>query len=271
LRRRSGKSEEIDRLVDHPVVLKLTRVGSRSFYIPRDKEEPPLELVKLIWPELDAFIRVRDAEQLDPAKPIGEHRLCLAGAGFVNLLQQFRRYLLQDAAILQPMFPAHPIWAHDVFRHPLYAPFAERVRFQHFNSPESTREQQLAAAVPAVAAQLQTLRQEHSHQLATLGSQLASVQRALDRTQQQNQQTQQQNQQILDQLRGHRLVPLPGRGSDGSSWADLAIAGGGGPAAAAATPAPHPTTADNSGPLPLASSGELDPIPDRGAYPQSGR
>jgi hypothetical protein len=69
---------------------------------------------------------------------------------------------------------------------------------------------------------------------------------------------------------GHRLIPLPGRGSEGSSWAELAddgdrfaIAGGGGPAAVATTP--HPTMADNSdrhGPLPLASSGELDPIPD---------
>ena len=175
----------------------LQRVGGRSFYIPRDKEEPPPELLRLIWPQLDRFIRIRDAEQLDMRKPIHEHRLCLAGAGFANLLQQFRRYLLQDAAILQPMFPAHPIWAHDVFRHPLYAPFAERVRFQHSNSPESTREQQLAAAVPAVAAQLQTLRQEQSHQLATLrqehASQLATLQRTVDRTQR-------QNQQILNQL-----------------------------------------------------------------------
>ncbi|KAN0068177.1 hypothetical protein V8E54_013747 [Elaphomyces granulatus] len=95
--------------------------------------EPPPELLKLIWPELDGFLKVRDAEQLDPVKRIPEHRLCLAGAGFANLLQQFRRYLLQDSAILRPMFPTHPIWARDVFRHPLYAPFAERVRFQHSN------------------------------------------------------------------------------------------------------------------------------------------
>ena len=172
---------------------------------------------------------------------------------------------MQDAAILQPMFPAHPIWAHDVFRHPLYAPFAERVRFQHSNSPESTREQQLAAAVPAVAAQLQTLRQEQSHQLATLrqehASQLATLQRTVDRTQR-------QNQQILNQLRGYRPVSLPvPHGSEGSLWAEpaddggrIAIAGGGAAAAAAAPPTPYPTMADDS--LSLASSGELDPIPD---------
>jgi hypothetical protein len=136
LRRRSGKFEEINRL-DHPVVLKLTRVGA-SFYIPRDKKAPPPELLKL-----DGFLKVRDA-----VKPIPEHRLYLAGAGFANLLQQFRRYLLQDSAILRPMFPTHPIWAHDVFRHPLYAPFA-RVRFQHSNSPESTRCRSTGGGSPA--------------------------------------------------------------------------------------------------------------------------
>jgi hypothetical protein len=47
-------------------------------------ERPP-ELLERVWPELDGYIEV-DAE----------HQLCLAGAGFVNLLQQVRRYLLQD-------------------------------------------------------------------------------------------------------------------------------------------------------------------------------
>jgi len=42
---------------------------------------------------------------------------------------------------------ANPILAHGVFRQSLYAPFAERVRFQHANSP---REQPLAATIPAV-------------------------------------------------------------------------------------------------------------------------
>ncbi|KAN0075171.1 hypothetical protein V8E54_007782 [Elaphomyces granulatus] len=198
-----------------------------SLYIPRDNEEPPPELLKLIWPELDGFLKVRDAEQLDPVKPIPEHRLCLASVGLANLLQQFRWYLLQDSAILRPMFPTRS-----------GPTTSSTTRFD----PRAAA----PAAVPAVAAQLQTIRQEHSHQL-------------------------QQNQQILNQLRGHRLVPLPGRGSEGSSWAELAddggriaIAGGGGPAAAA-TPTPHPTMADDSdrhGPLHLASSGELDPIPD---------
>ena len=165
--------------------------------------EPPPELLELVWPELDGYIEVSDAEQLDPAKPV----LCLAGTGFVNLLQQVRRYLLQDSAILQPIFPDHPIWAYEVFRHPLYAPFPE-VRFQHTNPPESTPEQRLAAAIPTVAAQLQILRQEHSYQLASL--------RSIDKTQEQNQLI------LRNQRRGYQLIPLPGHGTEGSSRGEIA-------------------------------------------------
>jgi hypothetical protein len=75
----------------------------------------------------DGYIDV-DAEQLDLGKPVQEHQLCLASAGFVNLLQQVRRYLLQDSAIAH--IPGPPDPAHDVFRHRLYPPFAKRLRFQ---------------------------------------------------------------------------------------------------------------------------------------------
>jgi hypothetical protein len=214
--------------------------------------EPPPELLELVWPELDGYIEVRDAEQLDPAKPVQEHQLCLAGAGFVNLLQQVRRYLLQDSAILQPIFPDHPIWAHEVFCHPLYAPFAERVRFQHTNSPESTPEQRLAAAIPTVAAQLQILRQEHSYQLA-------SLQRSIDKTQEQNQLI------LRNQRRGYQLIPLSEHGTEGSLRADgtgmgrIAIVGGGGSAQADES---NPTVAvDGQAPY-LAPSGETHPTPD---------
>ncbi|KAN0066997.1 hypothetical protein V8E54_014921 [Elaphomyces granulatus] len=93
----------------------------RSFYIPRDKVEPPPELLELVWPELDGYIEVRDAEQLDPVKRVQEHQLCLAGAGVVNLLH----------------LPPPPLRS-----------VCREVRFQHINSPESTPEHRLAAAIP---------------------------------------------------------------------------------------------------------------------------
>ena len=45
--------------------------------IPRTREPPP---------ELLEFDKVGDGEQLDPAGPVQKHQLCLASAGFVNLL-----------------------------------------------------------------------------------------------------------------------------------------------------------------------------------------
>jgi hypothetical protein len=59
-------------------------------------------------------IKIQDAEQMDAVKPVEEHHLCLAGAGFVNLLQQIRLRISQDPRYqLQPVFPSassvHPV------------------------------------------------------------------------------------------------------------------------------------------------------------------
>jgi hypothetical protein len=84
------------------------------------------------------------------------------------------------------MFPDYPVWLHGVFQHPLYAAFAERVRFRHATAPESTREQQLATVAPAVAAEIQSLRQEQAHQLVSIQREQArqvAMQRSIDRLQ----------------------------------------------------------------------------------------
>jgi hypothetical protein len=100
------------------------------------------------------------------------------------------------------MFPGHPIWDHEVFHHPLYDAFAKKVWFQHTNAPESTREQQLAAAVPAVAGELQTLLQEQGHQLAAL-------QRSID-------EAQGQIQELGHRIQDQDLVPDNNGGAGGS-------------------------------------------------------
>jgi hypothetical protein len=107
------------------------------------------------------------------------------------------------------MFPGHPIWDHEVFHHPLYDAFAKKVWFQHVNAPKSTREQQLAAAVPAVAGELQTLRQEQSHQLAAL-------QRSVDEAQGQIRELGHQDQDLANQQRTFHLVPDNNGGAGGS-------------------------------------------------------
>jgi hypothetical protein len=115
---------------------------------------------------------------------------------------------------------------------------------QHANSPESTPEQQLAAAIPTVAAQLQALRREHSYQLV-------SLQRSIDKIQE-------QSQLILSNQR--RFIQLLDRGSEGGSRAELADDGNGmGTQIAIAQTNSNPTMAGDRQALHLASSGETDP------------
>jgi Centromere DNA-binding protein complex CBF3 subunit, domain 2 len=97
--RKLGKFGELLLITSSP---SKAHIDTSSFYIPRDDEEPPpelLKLLKLVWPELDDCINIKLKESEQNGPP------CLAA--FMNLLQQLRRYLLQDSAILRPTFPDH--------------------------------------------------------------------------------------------------------------------------------------------------------------------
>ena len=48
--------------------------------------------------------------------------------GFLHLLRELHRIFLQDAALLRHIFPSHSLWAHAVFKSPLFTAFAERVQ-----------------------------------------------------------------------------------------------------------------------------------------------
>src|SRR5947199_922338 len=52
----------------------------------------------------------------------------LAGKEFLSLLQRLRYVFLQDAALLQPLFPRLRLWRLALFQDPAWSPFAERVR-----------------------------------------------------------------------------------------------------------------------------------------------
>jgi Centromere DNA-binding protein complex CBF3 subunit, domain 2 len=192
-------------------------IDASFFHIPRDDEEPPRELLELVWPELDRCIEARDAEQMDPVRPSAEYQVCLAAAAFMNLLRQLRGYLLHDSAILRPISPNHPAWSHEVFRHPLYTPL-----LSGFNSDmQPTREQQLAAVVPAVAAEPQLLRQEQTQ---------ASMQRSIDQSGEETRLLREQNELLRELLSGQQRAitafPIRGRGDEGGSLrGELAGAG----------------------------------------------
>ena len=89
------------------------------FEVPRASVAPPDALLSMIWPELDAW-KGRFGPQPDQVND-------LAAMGVTDLLFYFREVIVQDSVVLRPMFPSSPVWAHPVFQHEAYEPFARNV------------------------------------------------------------------------------------------------------------------------------------------------
>jgi hypothetical protein len=60
-------------------------------------------------------------------RPLPGRRPRLAGKKFLSLLQRLRYVFLQDAALLQPLFPQSRLWRLALFQDPAWPPFVERV------------------------------------------------------------------------------------------------------------------------------------------------
>jgi hypothetical protein len=223
-------------------------IYARSFYIPRDKVEPSPELLELVS---DGYIEVRDAEQLDPAKPVQEHQLCLAGAGFVNLSR------LDGTYCRTPPSAAHIPGPPDLGARSFPPPPLRSVCREG-----SIPAHQLTGVDPRAAACCRDTDGGSSAANIKAGAQLSE--RSIDKTQEQNQLT-----LILrNQRRGYQLIPLPGHGAGGSSRGELAdgtgmgrivIVGGGGSAQADES---NPTVAVDGQAPHLAPSRETNPTPD---------
>jgi hypothetical protein len=70
-----------------------------SYFLKRDSFHPPLELQRLIFPEIEYW--------LNQQQQTSQHNL--AAVGFLNLLQFLRRVILQDAVELLKMEKSHPV------------------------------------------------------------------------------------------------------------------------------------------------------------------
>jgi hypothetical protein len=60
----------------------------------------------------------------------------IAGKQFLDLLVWLRTVLLQDAAILQHLFPLFPLWQHSIFCSPDWRRFADQVLVSHNTAEE---------------------------------------------------------------------------------------------------------------------------------------
>ena len=85
---------------------------SGCFEIQRAAIEPPQELCKLMWPDLDKW----DGRFGDGDGQIHD----LAAIGLCKLLHHLRDVILQDSVVLRAQFPNHQIWAHQAFQHKAY-------------------------------------------------------------------------------------------------------------------------------------------------------
>jgi hypothetical protein len=90
-----------------------------TFEIYRARTVPPESLLRMVWPELDQW-----RGRFGPAHGQTHD---LVAAGVIELLLYLREVILQDSAVLMPLFPDSAVWSHPVFRHPEYRAFAREV------------------------------------------------------------------------------------------------------------------------------------------------
>ncbi|KAE8181933.1 hypothetical protein A4X03_0g8874 [Tilletia caries] len=91
-------------------------------WLPRALLEPDASLQQQIFP----FVESEEAKVRQRHKDRGEEDY--AAVNFLQLLKWLRVVLLQDAVLLQPMFPALPIWRHAPFSTAAFQAFAQTLR-----------------------------------------------------------------------------------------------------------------------------------------------
>jgi len=94
---------------------------SHSYCLPRGRITPPVELSRMIWPEMDAVV---DAYS---ALPMEARDKDTAIAFFLEAMLRGRDILLQDCAVLMEELPSCALWRHPVFKHPMWKEFQQRI------------------------------------------------------------------------------------------------------------------------------------------------
>ena len=72
------------------------------YWLHRSGVDPPDDLVQLVWPWRDVWLRWINDNELEEAN--------MAVQGFLHLLGELRTTFLQDSILLRYHHPYHPIW-----------------------------------------------------------------------------------------------------------------------------------------------------------------
>lgn len=119
-----------------------------GFFIARAALDPPLILTKMVWPWVDEWQqRILNGTVQVPN---------MAAKAFLKLMQELRKYLLQDAVFWQPRFPNHPIFKHPVFHQSEWVAFADALRTATEQAQEP-EELTIQKVVPVIADRLVNL------------------------------------------------------------------------------------------------------------------
>ena len=143
-----------------------------SFSLPRAEMEPPPELTRQIWPEVDEWLA-----KMEAFRPGSRHnqvqQMDLAGSGFLQLLRILRTVVLQDSIVLRPLFPDHPVWKADVFTSDAYQAFAARV------TAASEAAEEPEDLVPALLHKMDMMRAEMNQGFAAIQQSVDVIHREL--------------------------------------------------------------------------------------------
>lgn len=109
---------------DLPLEALMTLAGFEKapYFIARAGVEPPEELQKMIFPELDEHIDLLRRG----IHPDGDDNITLNC--FVKTFQFLRIVILQDSVLMKELFPSLSIWNNEIFSHNLYLEFEETLK-----------------------------------------------------------------------------------------------------------------------------------------------
>ncbi len=110
-----------------------------AYFLPRASHNPPARLQLQIWPWIETWEeRFRQRAAHRDWQAGGLDQTDVAGHGFLALLRHLRVVLLQDLAVLQPLYPRLALFTQPVFQDPEWAAFASSVQLsQKAEEPQS--------------------------------------------------------------------------------------------------------------------------------------
>jgi Centromere DNA-binding protein complex CBF3 subunit, domain 2/Transcriptional activator of glycolytic enzymes len=141
---------------------------TQAYFLKRGATQPPDSLTSLVWPWADQALAMYRARQIENPD--------MTGKFFCEMLKSLRIVLLQDAAILSPLFPDFGLWNHPVFQHPGWTVFAEEV-LRHEGAQDDPLDVRIQNVLPLVSERMAAIQ---SSMINTVREESSSVRLKFD-------------------------------------------------------------------------------------------